>query len=80
MWALAVALCMFHDIQQSMDQPGSVANPARGQLSREKCFFFLSPFAPENLISRDWFGHPIPRQLAHSPLSGLISCTVKPLD
>ena len=25
-------------IQQSMDQPGKVANPARGQLNREKIF------------------------------------------
>ena len=29
-------LCMYvHHIQQSMDQPGKVANPARGQLNRE---------------------------------------------
>ena len=27
----------------------------------------LSPFAPENLVSRDGFGRPIPRQSAHSP-------------
>ena len=26
---------------------------------------FLSPFAPENLISRDGFGSPVPRQPAH---------------
>ena len=25
--------------QQSMDQPGKVANPARNQLNRESCFF-----------------------------------------
>ena len=25
----------------------------------------LSPFAPENLVSRDGFGSPIPRQPAH---------------
>ena len=25
----------------------------------------LSPFAPENLVSRDGFGRPAPRQLAH---------------
>ena len=37
-----------------MDQPGKVANPARGQLSREnECS--LSAFAPENLVSRDGF-------------------------
>ena len=29
-------VCMYrHHIQQSMDQPGKVANPARGQLTRE---------------------------------------------
>ena len=47
-----------------MDQPGKVANPARGQLNR-KMFFSLSPFAPENLVSRDGFGSPVPRQPAH---------------
>ena len=41
---------------KSMDQPGKVANPARGQLNR---------FAPENLVSRDGFGSPVPRQPAH---------------
>ena len=25
----------------------------------------LSPFAPENLVSRDEFGSPVPRQPAH---------------
>ena len=30
-----------------------------------KMFFSLSPFASENLISRDGFGSLIPRQLAH---------------
>ena len=29
-------VCMYgHHIQQSIDQPGKVANPARGQLNRE---------------------------------------------
>ena len=32
------------------DQPGKVVYPARGQL------ISLSPFAPENLVSRDGFG------------------------
>ena len=30
----------------------------------------LSPFASENLVSRDGFGRPVPRQPAHSPHSG----------
>ena len=34
-----------------------------------KIYFFLSPYAPENLVSRDRFDRPIPRQPAHSPHS-----------
>ena len=52
-----------------MDQPGEVANPASGQLNREMNIS-LSPFAPKNLVSRDGFGRPVPRQPAHSPHSG----------
>ena len=51
--------------QKSMDQPDKVANLARGQLYRGKknpC----TPFAPENLVSRDGFGRPIPRHTAYS--------------
>ena len=33
-----------------------VANPARGQLNRENAKKNLSPFVPENLVSRDGFG------------------------
>ena len=43
-----------------MDQPGKAVNPARGQLN-----ISLSVFAPENLVSRDGFGSPIPRQPVH---------------
>ena len=46
-----------------MDQRGKVANPARGKLNREN--MSLSAFAPENLVSRDGFGSPAPRQPAH---------------
>ena len=46
------------------DQPGKVANPARGQLNRGKKKY-LSLFAPEDLVSRDAFGSPLPRQPAH---------------
>ena len=28
-------------------------------------FLFLAPFAPEDLVSRDRFGSPVPRQPAH---------------
>ena len=44
---------MVTHIAKSMDQPGKVAKPARGQL------------APENLVSRDVFGSPVLRQPAH---------------
>ena len=47
-----------------MDQPGKVANPARGQLNRENNIP-LSPCVPENLVSRDGFSPPVPRQPAH---------------
>ena len=56
-------VCMYgHHILQSMDQPGKVANPARGQLNRENNIP-LSPCVPENLVSRDGFTRP--RQPAH---------------
>ena len=50
--------------RKGKDQPGKVANPARGQLNRDK-YFSLPPFAPENLVSRDGFGSSVPRQPAH---------------
>ena len=53
-------------LQQSTDQPGMTVNPARGQLN-SKMNISLSSSAPENLVSRDGFGRPIPRQPAHSP-------------
>ena len=50
-----------------MGQPdGKAANPARGQLNRENELNIpRSAFAPENLVSRDGFGTPVPRQPAH---------------
>ena len=45
---------------------GMVPNPARGQLNR-KNENFLSPSAPENLVSHDRFDRLVPRQPAHSP-------------
>ena len=47
-----------------MDQPGKVANPARGQLNREN-EYNKSPCVPENLVSRDGFSRPVPRQPSH---------------
>ena len=57
-----------HHMKQSMDQPGMVANPARGQLNRENNIP-LSPCVPENLVSRvsrdGFFSRLVPRQPAH---------------
>ena len=58
-----------HHVYQSIDQPGKVANPACGQLNRKK-FFSLSPLAPDNVVSRDRFVHPVPRHPAHSSHPG----------
>ena len=55
---------LWYTYSKSMDQPGKVANRTRGQLNR-KNQYFLSAFAPENLVSRDGFGNPVPRQPAH---------------
>ena len=65
-------VCMYcHTHSKSKDQPGKVANPARSQLNREnEINISLSPYVPENLISRDGLGRPAPRQPAHSPSSG----------
>ena len=46
-----------------MDQPGKVASTARG--STGKMNISLSVFVPENLVSRDGFGSPVPRQPAY---------------
>ena len=47
-----------------MDQPGKVANPARGQLNRENNIP-LSLYVPENLVSQDRFNRPVPSQPAY---------------
>ena len=61
-----------HHFQQSMNQPGKVANLPRRQLfKRENMNISLSPFAHENLASRDGFGRPVPRQPTHFPNSRL---------
>ena len=46
------------------DQSGKFANVACGQLNR-KNEYLPSPFTPENLVSRDGMGNPVPRQPAH---------------
>ena len=42
----------------------------------EKNNISLSSFVPENLVSRDGFGSPVPRQLAHSPYSSGRICVL----
>ena len=59
-----------HIYDKIMDQPGKVANPARGQLTG-KINISLSAFAPDNLVSRDGFGN----QRIHCPPETLL-CTV----
>ena len=58
-----------HNIAEGMDQPGKVGNPTRG-LNKENEYSLSSPFAPENLASRDGFDRTVPRQPAHSPHPG----------
>ena len=55
-------VCMVITYSQGKDQQGKVTNLARDQLNGEENDFFLSSFAPENLVSRDGFGNPVPRQ------------------
>ena len=57
--------CMFsHTYRQRMDRLGKVADPARDQLN-SKSYIYVSLFEHENLVSRDGFGSPAPRQPAH---------------
>ena len=65
-----VLLCIISTFSRvSINQSGVVANPARGHLN-EGNEFSLSPFAPENLVSRERFGCSIPRQPDNSLQSG----------
>ena len=49
-------------------------HPKLDQLKMTNGYFSLSPFAPENLVSRDGFGRPVPRQPAPYLHSGRIWC------
>ena len=65
---IKTVVCVYgHTYNMRMDQPGKVANPARGQLSHGIMNISLSAFVPKNLVSRDGFGSPILRQRALSP-------------
>ena len=54
-----------HTYSESMDQPGKVAKPARGQLNEKNTFFLVPVGACENLVSRERFSRPVSRQPAH---------------
>ena len=52
---------------QNWTSTGEAANAARGQLNRENGFFSVPLSMTENLVWRDRFGCPVPRQPALSP-------------
>ena len=61
-----LATCMYgRTYSKSIDQPGKVANPTRGQLNRENWYFPVRVRVWEFGLSRDGFGSPVPRQPAH---------------
>ena len=60
-----------------MDQPGKAAKPTRGQPNRE-ISVSLSPFAPENLVSQDVFGRPVPLFLhPQAEPSATVPCLIR---
>ena len=61
--AITMYVCMVIHMAE-YGSTGKVANPARGQLNREK-HNPLSLCVPESLVSRDGFSRPVPRQPVH---------------
>ena len=58
-------VCIYsHTYSKSMDQPGKVVNPARGQLNREN-HIPLSPCVPENSVSQSGFGSDQPGKVVN---------------
>ena len=59
-WIFYIRLCMIITYSKSMDQPGKVANPARGQLNRENEYFPVTVHASEffGLARRIWQSRP----------------------
>ena len=67
-------LCLYgHTYSKSMDQPGKVANPARGQLNRENEYFSLRVRAWEFDLARR-VRRSRPASACPSPYSGWIWC------
>ena len=54
-----------HTYSKSMDQPGKGASPARGQLNRGMNISLFA-FVPENVVSREGFGSPVPNECEKS--------------
>ena len=73
-------VCMYgHTYSKSMDEPGKVANPARGQLKRENEYSLVPgrvvwptiryQTAMYNIVDcREVFGSPIPAYLIFGPI------------
>ena len=53
-----------HTARVRVNRVRLISNPTRSQLNREHVFS-MPPFTPENLVTRDGFGSPVPRQPAH---------------
>ena len=56
-------ICMVITYSKGMDQPGKPILLVVSRTGENNSS--LSPFAPENLVSRDGFGSPVPRQPTH---------------
>ena len=73
---IALSLCMYcHTYSKSMDQPGKVANPARGQLNRKNEYFPVRVRAWEFGLARR-VRQSRPASACSSPYSGWIWCLV----
>ena len=71
---VCICVCVWSALSEEYGSPGCmVANQfCSWSAVTGKMFFSLSQFAPEDLVSRDRFGRPVPRKLAHSQHSGWI--------
>ena len=63
-------VCMVITYSKTKDQADKVVNPGRGQLNSENEYFPVPVCGPENLVSRDGFGSPVPRLPAHLHTQG----------
>ena len=68
-----IYMCMVIIYSKIMDQPGKVANPARGQLNRENEYFFVRVRAGKSGLARQ-VRQSRPASACSSPYSGSIWC------